>query len=196
MGEEGLELPPGSPNNGEDGGRPPEGHEAEVPEGDVSTLPEWAQKRLNTAEGHIVDLKKTAGVPSVKALKDKLAPPKPPEKPDAPKAQETTEHVTRDELTLLRKGYEPEELEIARRLSPGKSLTEAVEDEVAKAAIAGLRAKRQTNDSIPEPSDRVPVLNGKTYNELSPQEKKTKYAGTVSALVDKGRGRSARQPGR
>lgn len=182
------------PNDPADGGEPNEpaedGAPADAPE-DVEAL----KARLNSAEGHIADLKKTAGVNSVKELKQKLSPPKPEGKPPAA-AKEQGEYVTREEIALLNRGYSPEEIDIARRIAPGKSLAEAVADDVAKAAIEGIRAKKQKDDSVPAPSNRIPIAQNKTFNELKPQEKQRHYAQAMDSLIQKGRQSGPRSPGR
>ncbi len=181
---------PAQPKPGEDGGDlidPPEEQGADLPE-DVETL----KTRLNNAERTIVGLKKTAGVNTVKELKGKLAPPKPAEEPQKPRA---SEGVTREEIALLQKGYSPEEIDVAMRLAPGKSMTDAINDPTAAAAIDGIRRKNKMSSSTPEPSDRVPVHQGKSFGELTPQEKSKNYAGTLDTLVKQGRQKD-RSPGR
>lgn len=189
MGEK-PQVSPGMPNPAGEGElhEPPEGQEAELPE-DVDAL----KARLINAESTIVGLKKTAGVTSVKELKGKLAPPpKPAEDPAKPRA---SEGVTREELALLQKGYSPEEIDIAMRLAPGKSMSEAITDPTAKAAIEGIRRERKMSNAAPEPSDRIPVHQGKSFNELTPQERQKNYAGTLDTLVKQGRQKD-RSPGR
>lgn len=184
---------PAQPKPGEDGGDltdPPEGQEAELPE-DVEAL----KTRLNNAERTIVGLKKSAGVNTVKELKGKLAPPpKPVEKPADPKPEQG-EHVTREEIALLQKGYSPEEIDIAKRLAPGKSLAEAVADEVASTAIEGLRQKRKAKDAVLDPSNRVPSNGAKSFGDLKPAEKKSQYANKVQEALNKAR-QKERSPGR
>src|SRR3990167_333088 len=136
------DLDPADPNNpANDGGKPP----AKVGEGGDN--PEELKSRLANAEAVISDLKEFAGVKSVKEIKEKLKPPAPaPEK--APVQQkEQGEYVAREEIALFGQGYTPDEIEVAKRLATGKPLTEAVKDETAKAAIAGIRSARKTNDS-------------------------------------------------
>ena len=183
------DLDPADPNNpANDGGKPP----AKVGEGGDN--PEELKSRLANAEAVISDLKEFAGVKSVKEIKEKLKPPAPaPEK--APVQQkEQGEYVTREEIALFGQGYTPDEIEVAKRLAPGKPLTEAVKDETAKAAIAGIRSARKTNDSIPDPENRIPVHQGKSFDQLTPAEKKANYAQSVGKLI--GKGQNSRSPGR
>ena len=189
---------PAQPKPGEDGGDlldPPEGQDAELPE-DVEEL----KTRLNNAERTIVGLKKTAGVNTVKELKGKLAPPPKPAAPEKapapPQKDENGEYVTRDELALLQTGYSPDELAIAKRLNPSMTIREAVNEETAKAAIAGIRQTRRTNDVVPDPSSRTPIVGNKSFSDLKPEERKQNYAGTMDKLIAKGRQTGNRSPGR
>ena len=156
-----------------------EGNGADAGAQDVKQLPEWAQKRLQGAEGALSDLKQTAGAP-------------------APKAQEgdvDQQNVTREEIALFNKGYSPEELAVARSLKPGVKVSAALEDPTVKAAIGGIREANKTHQQIPEPSSRIPVVGGKSFQDLKPEEKKANYGKTFEALVAKGRGRGGRNVG-
>lgn len=191
MADEILEPTPGSPNGGDDGGEDPQdGAPADGAEDGEPT-------RLERAEGIISDLKKAAGVNSVKELKEKLAPkPAAPVKPAAPAKPEQAVSVTHEEVALLVRGYTPAELDIAKRLRPDLSVTEAVEDEVAKHAINGMRQGRKSEEAIPEPSNRMPTSGGKAFQQLSKDEKRAKYADTIQKGVDKARQAGNRSPGR
>ena len=172
-----------------------EGNGADAGAQDVKQLPEWAQKRLQGAEGALSDLKQTAGAKSVKELKEKLG-----KKPDAPapKAQEgdvDQQNVTREEIALFNKGYSPEELAVARSLKPGVKVSAALEDPTVKAAIGGIREANKTHQQIPEPSSRIPVVGGKSFRDMKPDEQKANYGKTFDTLLQKGRGRGGRNVG-
>lgn len=164
-------------------------------------MPEWAKDRvtrLNNAEGIISDLKKTAGVNSVKELKGKFAPPKPaaPTAPAAPKSEERGEYVTHEELALLRDGYSPDELAIAKRLNPGMPVRDAVKEATADAAITGIRQSQRAKEVVPDPSGRMPTGGGKRFSELPKAEQAKGYNQKVEALIQAGRGSGNRSQGR
>lgn len=178
-------------NPGQDGPAPDNG-----PAGDDGGKPKKTpEEQLADANALISDLKAVAGVKSVKELKEKLNPKPPADKPTPPK-NEHGEYVTRDEIALLNKGYTPEELDIAQRLAPGRKLSEAIEDPVAKAAIRGIRAERNASAAAPEPSSRIPVHQGKSFGELEQPQRAAAYGNTFQALVEKGRQARPRSPGR
>lgn len=200
MADENLELTPGSPNGGDDGGElPPNGGNAEPTQEEIDALPDWAREkvgRLNNVETIISDLKKTAGVNSVKELKGKIAP-KPPvaAKPQEAKPAEQVS-VTHEEVALLVKGYTPDELAVAKRLRPDLSVSEAVNDDVAKHAIDGMRQHRRTSEVIPQPSDRMPTGGGKPFSERPKEEQKRTYATDFQKNIEKARQNGNRSPGR
>ncbi len=196
-----LEPTPGSPNGGGDGGEGPhDGGGAEPTQEEIDALPEWAKDRvtrLNNAESIISDLKKTAGVTSVKELKGKFAPPKPatPQAPAAPK-DERGEYVTHEELALLRDGYSPDELAIAKRLNPGMPVRDAVKEVTAEAAINGIRQTQRAKEVVPDPSGRMPTSGGKRFSELPKGEQAKGYAQKVESLIQAGRNSGNRSQGR
>ncbi len=153
------------------------------------------EEQLANANALISDLKTVAGVRTVKELKGKLTPKIEPPKA-AEKKPEQGEYITREEIALFNQGYSPEEIDVAKRIAPGKSIAEAVEDPTAKAAISGIRASRKQADATPTPSNRTPVFQGKAYDQLKPEERKGQYASTIGTLIDKARNKGARSPGR
>jgi len=191
--QDGSPKPPAEapPENGEGG--------ADGAGEDVEQLPEWAQKRIKGAEGAISDLKASTGAKSVKEIKEKFEAinggkpaPKPAERQEEGDGSRV---VTHEELAAFQKGYTPEELSVARSIRPGAKLGDALDDPTVKAAISGIRGERKTQGQIPEPSTRIPVVGGKSFSDLKPDEQKANYGKTVDALLQKGRNRGGRNVG-
>lgn len=164
---------------------------------DLDALPEPVQKRLKNAEGIISNLKEKAGVKSVKELEAKFDAFKSGKQTPKPERQEADDSrvVTHEELAAYQQGYSPEELSVARSLKPNVKIGDALNDPTVKAAINGIRSEKKTQGQIPEPSSRIPIVNGKAFSELPANEKKANYAKTVETMLQKGRGRGGRNVG-
>lgn len=165
-----------NPNNG---GEPAEG----AGEGaDVN-------QRLAHAEALISDLKKTAGVKSVKELKAKFQQPKEGQQPAKPDAPDTGKRETGDAdyVEMRLQGYTPDEIGIAKKLAGGRPLAEAVKDPIVKAALDGVRATKKTEQATPEPSNRAPLVNSKRFAELPKDEQKRHYVNAMDKMVNQAR---------
>lgn len=144
--------------------------------------------KLAHAQAIISDLKKAAGVKSVKELKQKFAELQTNAKP-ADKAADNAAQVTGDTdyLELRLAGHTPDEIRVIRQLAGSKPLAEAVLDPVIKAAVDGVRASKKTEQAIPAPSNRVPMVNNKRFAELPKDEQKKHYATTMEKMLGQGK---------
>lgn len=143
-----------------------------------------AEGKLAHANALISDLKKAAGVKSVKELKQKFADLQANAKPNEAVA-DTAAKMTGDTdyLELRLAGHSPDEIRVIKQLAGGKPLTEAANDPVIKAAIEGVRASKKTAQAIPAPSSRVPMVNNKRFADLPKDEQKKHYAGTMEKML-------------
>lgn len=87
-------------------------------------------------------------------------------------------------------GYSEDEIELAKKLKPGK-LSEALQDETVRAAISGIRTQKKSKDAIPTPSSKVLIVGDKAFHDLPVTEKKAHYESSIQKAIEKGR-KSAR----
>lgn len=143
------------------------------------------QERANSAGKVIEDLKELAGVTKVKDLKVKLT---------TPVERRPSENIeeAKAELRLEFQGFSKEEIDAAKRLKPSMAVDQAVLDPMVKAAINGIRQSHLVDEAIPSGSSTVPLYQGKTFQELNPQEQKANYQNVVAKAIDRGKGKGTR----
>jgi hypothetical protein len=119
--------------------------------------------KVRELEGFLVDLKKTAGVKSVKELKDFIAH-KPTEVVKEVKVEPTaTTPTDLEKLNLRMDGYSKEEVDFIMRNGGANAIT----DEFVTAGIKALRDKKQkeakSEEANPSISSKSPIF--KKYSE-------------------------------
>src|SRR3990167_8595389 len=143
--------------------------------------------KLAHAQALISDLKKAAGVKSVKELKQKFADMQAKAKPNEAVADAAAKATgDTDYLEMRLSGHTPDEIRVIKQLANGKPLTEAILDPVIKAAVDGVRASKKTEQAIPAPSNRVPMVNNKRFAELPKDEQKKHYGATMDKMLKRG----------
>jgi hypothetical protein len=110
-----------------------------------------------------------------------------------------TERV--DDITLVTEHkLDKQDLTVLKGLAStaGKTPAEILADKESDAYKAfdtyreGKQAKATQAAVIPEPTDRTPIVEGKSFAELDAPAKQTNYAKTIDTLVKKGRGQTTR----
>lgn len=108
------------------------------------------------------------------------------------KTKETSSSV--EEIKLREEhGLDDADLRILRGLATGagKQPHEMLEDEAFKEYREVKLSKKRTVEAIPTQSSRTPIVDNKTFSELSPEEQKRNYANTVKTLIDKGKNKNS-----
>lgn len=81
-------------------------------------------------------------------------------------------------------GYEnnlsPEETDMLFKFNP-KPTKEDLNNPFVKGGLEAIRAQRRVENNTPSPSNNAPKFNGKSFNELAPEEKSKNWAELVKA---------------
>jgi hypothetical protein len=125
---------------------------------------------------------------------------KPTSPPNAPNGTAGTDKVEKLEGTVAElklseekrqfayaKGYSPEETDYIFDFAKGrgKKAEEVVEHPFIKAGITALREEKNVSDNTPGPSGRAPKVEGKTFGEMKPEERKNNFGAVVQGLTRK-----------
>jgi len=140
--------------------------------------------RAKTSETTLKELKEAAGVKSLKELRDRVKPTVSPVSGNSTglSAQEVEEKV---ELRL--RGYSPNQIALVKRLAGDQPLLTAIDDPTIQAALAGVKAKEQADNAVPEPTSRAPLYGEKTFSDKNEVEKKGSYSQTIEAGIKRAR---------
>lgn len=115
----------------------------------------------------------------------------------APKAEDQATE-DRQRIVTLEQAEEKRQFGGAHKLSPGqvdalfayakgmgKKPEEMLADNGAKALIQGIASQDRASDARPGPSNRSPVVEGKTFGEMTIEEKRKNFSGVVKSLTGK-----------
>lgn len=141
--------------------------------------------RAKTSETTIKELKEAAGVKSLKELRSFITQPKAPQASVSNTSSSPQEVEEKVELRL--QGYSPDEIALVKRLAGDQSLMSALQDPTVQAAVSGVRAKKQADNAVPEPTSRAPLYGEKAFGEKNEAEKKGSYSQTIDAGIKRAR---------
>lgn len=109
------------------------------------------------------------------------------QKVEKPQPNSTTDDLsdireTVSKLSLSEKkrqfGYEynlsPEETDAVFRLNPNPD-KKTLEDPFIKGGLEAIRAKKRVEGAIPSSTGKVPTVNGKTWSQMTPEERKSNF---------------------
>lgn len=97
-----------------------------------------------------------------------------------PKEKPSTEFVTRDELTkdrLLRDGIDQSTVNLIETYAKGagKPIEAILQEEAVSELMKSSKAKGRLNEAVPAPSSRSAVVEGKTFAEMSIEERRKNF---------------------
>ena len=72
-------------------------------------------------------------------------------------------------------GLSPEETDAVFKVNPNPT-KEDLEDPFIKGGLESIRAKRRVESNTPSPSSKTFKVNGKTFSELTPEEKEANWS--------------------
>lgn len=107
-----------------------------------------------------------------------VQPPKKEEpEPDVVERLSKLEEVEQKREFGYRYGYSPEEVDkiFAFAKGEGKKPEEVVDDPFVQAAIDKIREKKKVENAIPFPSNSTLKVDGKSWDEMTPEEQKANY---------------------
>lgn len=116
-------------------------------------------------------------------------PPKDPPATDQTAEKEKEERLARLELAedkrqfADRHGYSARETDIIFAQAKGMNIPpdQAKDDEFVKSGIEALRKQKRVSDSIPGPSRKSPKVDGKSFEDMTPEEQKKNWAKVTGA---------------
>lgn len=82
-------------------------------------------------------------------------------------------------------GLSPEETDSVFAYAKGNGLTpaKALESAFVKAGIDALRTEGRNANNTPGPTGRIPKVDGKTFNEMTPDERRKSFGTVVEATT-------------
>lgn len=162
-----------------------EGGEGEQPERKPVEDPEKVIASLNAQRKHW--RKKAQELQAQNAGKTETKPAQ--SQPTKP-AEGNSQYATREDLEVLQlqnQGFDAETISAIRSYAKGKgvSATEVLGDEFVKSFIDAKKSKSRLETAAPEPSARTMKINGKTWEEMTPDERKVAYPERMRKILER-----------